>query len=58
VTAETVTDSFVWQVVQLVGYNTMPSDDIRDYVEQLRLKGYSAYGAARQLRTLLEINTL
>jgi hypothetical protein len=50
------TDSFVMRVARLVGYDTMPPNDIRDFVVKLKERGYSAWGAAQELRRLLDIN--
>jgi hypothetical protein len=49
---------FVSAVSKLVGFDTPPPDQIRQYIELLKQEGYSTKGAAGQLRQYLAVNSL
>jgi hypothetical protein len=49
---------FISAVAKLVGFDAPPPDQIRQYIELLKQQGYSAQGAAGQLRSYLAVNSL
>jgi hypothetical protein len=51
-------EQFVNAVVKLVGYDTPPPEQIRQYIERLKEQGYSPTGAAGQVRMFLAVNNV
>lgn len=51
-------ESYVTKVVYLVGYNTPAPQPVRDLIGRLKAQGYSAFGAAQQVRKFLDINEM
>jgi hypothetical protein len=57
-TEETDLDQFVQRVSRLVGYDTPPPESIHGLIEKLRKQGYTPWGAAQQVRRVLDINKM
>jgi len=49
-------ETFIANVVQLTGYEEPVPQPVRILIQQLKSQGYSVSGAAKHVRTFLEIN--